>query len=64
MINIGADDTCQDIKSIELVKTEFPELTDIRSDLSEYQPIYCNKKAKEILGWKPVHFRRDYVSIQ
>jgi len=61
VMNIGADDTCQAIKSIDLVKAEFPEITDIRSDINEYQPIYCNKKAKEMLGWKPVHFWRNYV---
>ena len=61
VMNIGADDTCQDIKSIDLVKAEFPKLADIRSGINEYQPIYCNKKAKEMLGWKPVHFWRDYV---
>jgi len=61
VMNIGADDTCQDIKSIDLVKAEFPQLTDIRSDIDEYQPLYCNKKAKEMLGWKPVHFWRNYV---
>ena len=61
VMNIGADDTCQAIKSIDLVKAEFPTITDIRSELDEYQPIYCNRKAKEMLGWQPVHFWRDYV---
>ena len=61
VMNIGADDNCQAIKSIDLVKAEFPNLTDIRSDINEYQPIYCNKKAKEMLDWRPVHFWRDYV---
>ena len=59
IMNLGADDTCQDIKSIDLVKAEFPNLTDIRSDISGFQPIYCNKKAKKMLGWQPVHFWRD-----
>lgn len=61
VVNIGADDTCQAIKSIDLVKAEFPALTDIRSDLDGFQPIYCNKKAKRLLDWQPVHFWRDYV---
>jgi len=64
VINIGADDTCQDIKSIDLVKAEFPNLTDIRCDLDNFEPIYSNKKAKELLGWKPVHFWRDYVDVE
>jgi len=61
VMNIGADDTCQAIKSIDLIKAEFPTLTDIRADINEYQPIYCNKKAKKMLGWQPVHHWRDYV---
>ena len=61
VINLGADDTCQDIKSADLVKAEFPQLTDIRSDISGYQPIYCNKKAKELLGWQPVYFWRNCI---
>ena len=61
VMNLGADDTCQAIKSIDLVKKEFPHLTDIRSELDAYQPIYCNKKAKKVLGWAPVHFWRDEV---
>jgi len=61
VMNIGADDTCQDIKSIDLIKAEFPTVTDIRGDLDQYQPLYCNKKAKDLLGWQPVHFWRNYV---
>ena len=61
IMNIGADDNCQELTSVELVKAEFPELTDIRSDISGYQPIYCNKKAKEMLNWKPIHFWRDHI---
>lgn len=61
VINIGADDTCQAITSIDLVKAEFPTITDIRAELNEFQPIYCNKKAKKMLGWQPVHFWRNYV---
>ncbi|MCL1997215.1 MAG: NAD(P)-dependent oxidoreductase [Turicibacter sp.] len=60
IMNLGADDTSQAIKSIDLVKAEFPEITDIRSDISEYQPIYCNKKAKKVLGWQPKYFWRDH----
>lgn len=61
VMNLGADDTCQAIKSIDLVKAEFPTITDIRAELDEYQPIYCNKKAKSMLEWQPVHFWRDNV---
>ena len=62
VMNLGADDTCQEITSAELVKAEFPDLTDIRSDISGFQPIYCNKKAKEMLGWVPTRFWRDQLN--
>ncbi|MCL1992455.1 MAG: NAD(P)-dependent oxidoreductase [Spirochaetes bacterium] len=61
VMNLGADDNCQAIKSDALVKAEFPGLKDIRADISGYQPLYCNKKAKELLGWKPAHYWRNYV---
>ncbi|MCL1951146.1 MAG: NAD(P)-dependent oxidoreductase [Turicibacter sp.] len=61
VMNIGANDNCQDIKSIDLVKAEFPTVTDIRADLDGFQPVYCNKKAKRLLGWQPVHFWRDNI---
>jgi len=64
VMNIGADITCQNQKSIDIIKAEFPNLTDIRSDLSEYQPIYCIKKAKSMLDWQPVHNWRDYVTLE
>jgi len=63
VMNIASDITCQNIKSIDIIKAEFPELTDIRGDLDEYQAIYCVKKAKEMLDWQPVHNWRDYVKM-
>ncbi len=59
-LNIAADDTSMDIKSIDLMKLEYPNVIDIRSDLSEYQTILSNKLAKEVLNWKPIHSWRDY----
>ncbi|MDR1418985.1 MAG: NAD(P)-dependent oxidoreductase [Treponema sp.] len=61
IMNLAADDTCMDIKSRDLVKAEFPNVTDIRSPLDGYQTLYSNEKAKKILGWRPVHFWRDNV---
>jgi len=59
IVNIMADHTSMDIPSIDLLKSAFPNVTDIRSDISGYQSLYSNQKAKEILGWKPVHVWRD-----
>lgn len=60
-VNVAADDTSMDIKSRELMSAQFPNVTDFRSDLTGYETLLCNKKAKELLGWKPVYFWRDHV---
>lgn len=59
IVNIGADDTCQPQANAELIKVQFPTLTDIRCDTSGHTALYCNKKAKALLQWQPVHFWRD-----
>ncbi len=60
-LNIAANNTSMDIKSNELMAKEYPNCIDIRSDISEYQTILSNKKAKEVLGWNPVHNWRDNI---
>lgn len=60
-LNIFADDTCMAIKSRDLMKAEFPDVTDFRAPLDGYQALFSNEKAKKLLGWKPVHFWRDIV---
>lgn len=62
VMNLAADDNCMDIKSCDLVKAEFPNVTDIRSPIDGYQTLYSNEKAKRILGWQPIHFWRNNVS--
>uniref|UniRef100_S0DDS9 Putative NAD dependant epimerase n=1 Tax=termite gut metagenome TaxID=433724 RepID=S0DDS9_9ZZZZ len=61
VMNLAADDNCTAIKSRELVKAEYPNVTDIRGAMDGYQTLYANEKAKRVLGWKPVHFWRDNV---
>jgi nucleoside-diphosphate-sugar epimerase len=61
IMNVAADDNCTTLTSAELMKHGFPEVTDIRSPIDGHQTLLCNKKAKEMLGWKPVHFWRDNV---
>ncbi|MFZ4453516.1 NAD-dependent epimerase/dehydratase family protein [Salibacterium aidingense] len=63
-LNITADDTSMDIPSKELMTSQFPEVTDIRGPIDQYQTLVSNEKAKKLLGWKPVHFWRDHVSLQ
>jgi len=59
-LNIAADDTSMDIPSMELIKAEFPDI-EIREKIIGYQTLFSNKKAKEVLGWQPVHSWRDNV---
>jgi nucleoside-diphosphate-sugar epimerase len=59
VLNLAADDTSMDIKSVDLMKAAFPKVTDIRSPIDGYQTLLSNQKAKKVLGWQPVHFWRD-----
>jgi len=61
VLNIAADDNCTTLTSAELMKHGYPEVTDIRGPIDGNQTLLCNKKIKEVLGWKPKHFWRDNV---
>lgn len=58
-LNLAADDTSMDIQSDELMKSEFPEVKDIRVPLNNYHTLLSNEKAKKLLNWQPVHHWRD-----
>ena len=58
-LNIAADETSMDIPSCDLMKAEFPTVTDIRSPIDGYQTLLSNEKAKKVLGWQPAHHWRD-----
>lgn len=60
-LNIQADNTMMDVKSREIMAIKYPEVQDFREPLDEYQNLISNKKAKQLLDWKPVHNWRDYV---
>jgi nucleoside-diphosphate-sugar epimerase len=62
-LNLASDDTSMDITTGELLKAEYPGVKDIRCPVDGYHTLLSNKKAKEILGWKPVHFWRDNVKF-
>lgn len=61
VLNVAADDSSMNVKSNALMKINFPEVTDFRAELSGYQTLLSNKKAKEILGWEPKYNWRDEV---
>lgn len=60
-LNLSADDTSMDIPSDELMKSEFPEVKDIRIPLNNYHTLLSNEKAKKLLNWQPIHYWRDNV---
>ncbi|GAE92219.1 UDP-glucose 4-epimerase [Gracilibacillus boraciitolerans JCM 21714] len=62
-VNIAADNSSMDITSMELMETCFPNVVDFREPIQGYETLLSNKKAKEVLGWQPVHNWRDYVNI-
>lgn len=58
-LNIAADDTCMDIETEKLLSTYYPDVKDFRENLSGYTSLTSNKKAKELLGWKPLYSWRN-----
>ncbi|GAE33092.1 UDP-glucose 4-epimerase [Halalkalibacter akibai JCM 9157] len=62
-LNIGADDTSMDIESKTLMETIYPEVTDFRKELTGYESLLNNEKAKKLLNWQPVHKWRDNVKL-
>ena len=61
VMNLAAEENCMNIKSIDLMKEGFPNVTDFREPIDQYQSLYSVKKVKEVLGWEQKHFWRDYV---
>ncbi|KKK39794.1 dehydratase [Mesobacillus campisalis] len=62
-LNIGADETSMDIESKQLMEKCFPDVKDFRKELSGFEPLLNNEKAKKLLNWKPTHKWRDYVNL-
>jgi nucleoside-diphosphate-sugar epimerase len=60
---IAADDSSMDIESKQLMEICFPEVKDFRSDLSGFQSLLSNEKAKKLLNWQPIHQWRNYVEL-
>lgn len=52
-LNITADDTCAGMRSLDLIRTYYPEVTDLRAAFLRYEALYSNAAAKRLLGWSP-----------
>lgn len=60
-INLANNNTSMNIKNDELMKANFPEVTDIRVPLDNYDTLLSNKRAKELLDWEPIYNWREEV---
>ncbi|ADU32309.1 NAD-dependent epimerase/dehydratase family protein [Evansella cellulosilytica] len=61
-LNLAADETSMDIESKELMSSVFPEV-ELKKEISGYETLLSNEKAKKLLNWQPVHKWRDYVKL-
>lgn len=62
-LNIAADESSMDIPSKQLMEHGFPTVTDFRRDISGFDSLLSNEKAKKLLNWQPVHKWRNYVNV-
>jgi nucleoside-diphosphate-sugar epimerase len=62
-LNIAADESSMDIKSKDLMRTCYPDVTEFKTPLDSYETLLSNKKAKKLLNWEPVHSWRSYVEV-
>ncbi|MFC7063174.1 NAD-dependent epimerase/dehydratase family protein [Halobacillus seohaensis] len=61
-LNLAANETSMDIKSQDLMAKRFPNV-EIRGAVDGYDTLLTSEKAKELLGWNPIHMWRDYVNV-
>ncbi|WP_078555072.1 NAD-dependent epimerase/dehydratase family protein [Bacillus alkalicellulosilyticus] len=61
-LNIANDDTSMNIESKTLMNTIFPNIP-LKKELTGYETLLSNEKAKRLLGWQPVHEWRKYVTV-
>jgi nucleoside-diphosphate-sugar epimerase len=62
-LNIAADESSMDIESKKLMEKCFPTVADFRKDLTGFETLLSNEKAKKLLNWQPVHKWRNYVTV-
>jgi nucleoside-diphosphate-sugar epimerase len=62
VFNLSAADTCCPLPTREMVQRLWPELGDFRDELSGYQPLIDTRKARRLLGYRPIYSARDELS--
>ena len=61
VFNAANDDTSSDLPTRELLTRFYPGVP-VKGELGEFETLLSNRKAKEMLGFKPQHSWRDYVA--
>lgn len=60
---IVADDTVMPIPTQRIIAERYPA-TPVHGEISEYGALLSNQRARDQLGWKPVHSWRDHVPTE
>ena len=58
VFNAAQDDCSSDLPTAELLKRFYPNVP-VKTALGEYETLLSNRKAKQMLGFKPAHSWRD-----
>ena len=60
VFNAANDHTSSDLPTRELLSRYYPEVP-VRGELGEFEGLLCNRKARDVLGFKEQHNWRRYV---
>lgn len=60
VFNAANDDTSSDLPTAELLKRFYPDVP-VKTQLGEYETLLSNRKARDMLGFRPEHSWRKYV---
>ncbi len=63
IFNAGQNDCSSDLPTAELVRRFYPNVP-LKHDLGEFEPLFSNRKVREVLGFKEQHNWRKYVSAK
>lgn len=61
IFNAGQDDCSSDLPTADLLRRFYPNVP-VRKEMGEYEAIFSNKKAREVLGFREQHNWRKYVN--
>jgi nucleoside-diphosphate-sugar epimerase len=62
VFNVGNDDCSSDLPTAELLKRFYPKVR-VKQKLGKYECLFSNRKARDILGFRPQHSWRKYVKV-